>query len=77
MHRTDLLSALDIITTARRHAQGELDTTRSTQLAAIEPPSDEQLVQTLAALVRQLENAGRELVDAVRSVDQLGRSLAD
>ena len=76
MHRTDLLTALETITAARRDVQAELDTARAAQLAATEPPTNEELVQTLGGLVRQLESASRELVDALHTCDQRERVLA-
>ena len=75
MHRTDLLTALETITTARREAQAELDTARAAQLASTTPPANEELVQTLGALVRQLDAAARELADAIRTTDQRARVL--
>ncbi len=74
--RSDLLAALETITAARRDAQTELDGARVAQLAATEPVTDEQLTQTLGALVRQLENAGRELGDAIKSSNQRDRLAA-
>ncbi len=76
MARGNLISALDTIAAARRDAQAELDEARTVQLAAAEPATDEQLLQTLGALVRQLDNAGRELADAIRTVDQRDRLAA-
>jgi hypothetical protein len=75
-HRTALLSALEAITTARREAQSEHDELRAAQLAATEPPLDEQLILTVAGLVRQLDNAARELTDAIRTCDQRDRVKA-
>lgn len=75
-HRADLLAALATITAARRDYVLELDEARAVQLAAAEPPASEELTQTLAGLVRQLDNATRELVDAIRTVDQLERVRA-
>lgn len=72
-HRTALLKALEAVTAARREYQTELDDARSAQLAATKPVTDEQVTQTLGALVRQLDNAARELADAIRTVDQRGR----
>lgn len=76
MHRTDLLSALQTITAARREAQAELDTARAALLAATEPPTSEELTQTLGGLVRQLDNAARELADAIKTCDQRDRVAA-
>lgn len=75
-HRSAILAALEAITTARREYQAELDAARAVQLAATETPTDEQLTQTLGALVRQLDNAARELTDAIRTVDQRERVQA-
>lgn len=73
MHRSDLLKALETITTARREYQAELDSARLEQLAATEPPENEESMQTLGAIVRQLDNAARELADTLRACDQLER----
>lgn len=70
MDRAALLQALETITTARRDAQAALDTTRTAHLAATEPIRDEQRLQMEGALVRQLENASRELADAIRTINQ-------
>jgi hypothetical protein len=75
-HRTPLLGALDAVTAARRDCQAEFDTARAAQLTATEPSINEELPQTLGALVRQLDNAARELTDAIRTVDQRERLLA-
>ncbi len=77
MHdRPALLQALETITTARRNAIAELDDVRAAQLTATEPPTNEELPQTLGALVRQLDNAARELTDAIRTCDQRERVVA-
>ncbi len=76
MDRTALLAALAAVTAARRDAQAELDDARAVQLAAAKPPTSEELTQTLGALVRQLDNAARELTDAIRTVDQRERVVA-
>jgi hypothetical protein len=75
-HRTPLLAALEAVTAARRDYQAELDTARTAQLATTAPVTDEQIVQTLRALVRELDNAARELADAIRTCDQRGRVIA-
>jgi hypothetical protein len=75
-HRTDLLAALEVITIARREAQTDFDTARAAQLAATEPVTNEEVLQTLGALVRQLDTAARELTDAIRTCDQRARVLA-
>lgn len=72
-HKAALLKALEAVTTARREYQADLDTARAAQLTATEPVTDEQLTQTLGALVRQLDNAARELTDAIRTVGQRER----
>jgi hypothetical protein len=74
--RPALLQALETITAARRDAIAELDTARTARLAATEPPNNQELPQTLGALVRELDNAARELADAIRTVDQRERVLA-
>ena len=71
--RASLLSALDIITTARRDAQADADASRADMLAAADPPANQELPQTLGALVRQLDTAARELADAICTVDQRDR----
>ncbi len=76
LDRTELLETLETITAARREAVAELDDARAAQLAATEPPTDEQLMQTLGALMRQLDIAARELADAIRTLDQRDRVLA-
>lgn len=72
-HRTALLKARETVATARRDYQAELDDARTAQLATIAPVTNEELTQTLGALVRQLENAARELADAIRTLDQRER----
>lgn len=87
-HRDELLAALATTTAARRDYMAELDDARSAQLAPVgmqllpeggaEPlqpaaPTSEELIQTVSALVRQLDNAARELTDAIRTIDQRER----
>ena len=74
--RAGLLLALQAMTAARREAMAELDDARAAQLAATEPADTEHLTQALGALVRQLDNAARELADAIRTVDQRARVVA-
>ena len=74
--RTSLLTALDAITAARREAQGDADTARALMLSSAEIPATQELAQTQLALVRQLDNAARELADAVRTCDQRDRLAA-
>jgi hypothetical protein len=68
--RNALLQALATITTARREAQILSDDSSAATLASGAPVTDEQLPQTLGGLVRQLDNAARELADAIRTVDR-------
>lgn len=74
--RTALLAALATITTARRDALTDSDAARAGMLATSEPASNQEMPQTLGALVRQLDNAARELADAIRSIDQKDRITA-
>lgn len=71
MKRSEILDALTKVTGARRDAQVLLDDAVQARLARTTLAESEEEEQTLGALVRQLENARRELVDAVRSCDQL------
>ena len=72
-HRPSLLAAFEAVTAARRDAQVELDDSRTTLFAAMGSAPNEEVLQTQAAMVRQLENAARELADAIRTCDQLAR----
>jgi len=69
--RAQLLVALELVTDARRIAQHEYDDALTAHLTA--PTDNQELPQTLAALVRQLDAAGRELADAIRTCDQRDR----
>lgn len=66
----DLVAVLETVTAARREYQAAYDAA-VISLAATGPQPDEREMQTLGAIVRQLENAARELRDALASVRQL------
>lgn len=74
--RNALLTALDTITAARREALAGSDAARSASLASVDGSASQEQAQTLAALVRQLDNAAREIADAIRTCDQRDRLAA-
>jgi hypothetical protein len=61
-----LTTALELALASRRDAQAELDAANLVQVAAAQGASEEE-VQTLAALVRQLDTAARELQAALKT----------
>jgi hypothetical protein len=71
--RAVLLDALETILAARRDAQADFDASRTAQLASTAVPASDQIPQTNGALARHLDNAARELADAIRTVDQRDR----
>lgn len=88
-HREALLAALEATKAARRDYVTELDGAQVAQLSPAAAPTEsldgepeeqprtsEELMQTLAALVRQLDAAARELADAIRTIDQRERVSA-
>ena len=76
LDRAALLTALETITAARRAIMAELDTARAADLASATPAPNEELPQTLSALVRQLDTAAHELSDAIRNGDRRERLKA-
>ncbi len=74
--RNTLLAVLDTITTARQEARAGADAARSQMLAVPGPYANEEIVQTTAAIARQLNNAANELVGAIRAVDQYAHEAA-
>ena len=76
--RDTLHEALGKLQDARRHAQAEHDahTRENLATAAAEGARDEQLEQTLGALVRLLDNAVKDVRDAIATIDQRDRVSA-
>jgi len=74
-HRSALHDALSSLQAARRDAQIELDAHVQETLAAPARAGarDEQLEQSLAALVRLLDAAGKDVRDAIATMDQRDR----
>lgn len=76
MDRSALLGAYSTIVAQRRDAMNQVDTARDALLASASVPASEEIPQGLAAILRQLDNAARELGDAIRSLDQVDRLRA-
>lgn len=74
--RSGLRTILEQLLAARREAQADLDAAQSGALASPGLPSSEEMPQTLAALVRQLDTAAREVKNAIYTLDQKQRVAA-
>ena len=77
-HRSALHNALASLQAARRDAQAEWDQQTQDNLAtpATEGPRDEQFEQSLAALVRLLDAAVKDVRDAIATIDRRDRLTA-
>jgi hypothetical protein len=73
--RATLHTMLGHLQNARRDAQADYDDHMSEKLGTPAPEGDrdEQLEQTLAALVRLLDSAVKDVRDAIATCDQLER----
>lgn len=73
--RTVILTAIESVAAARRTAQADVDAIRAAQLSG--GLNDEQPLQTSTAIVRLLDNAIRDLTDAVGAIDQMAQLASD
>lgn len=76
INRQVLFTALQSIKVARRDALEELDAIQAQLLSSAEVPTSEEIPASLAGIVRVLDNAARDLADAIRTVDRVERLKA-